>query len=102
MLFDNGGPERFTSRAISFIVDPLTKQVRTGKVNVFLPKSLFSFKQGSVYLIDQDKLLFCSSIKKSIVITDLRGNIRWHLKLSESVYRADYVDHTDWLRREKL
>ncbi len=97
MLFDNGGPGRMTSRAISFNIDPETKQVQTGEINVFLPKSLFSFKQGSAYRIDDDKILFCSSIKKSIVVSDLEGNILWHLKLSESVYRANYIGKVDWL-----
>jgi hypothetical protein len=98
MLFDNGGPERMTSRAISFTIDPENKDVQTGKVNVFLPKSLFSFKQGSAYLIEGDKVLICSSIKKSIVITNLKGNILWHLKLSKSVYRANYVEGVNWFR----
>ncbi len=101
MLFDNGGPGRMISRAISYRIDPDTKQVRTGKVNVFLPKSLFSFKQGSAYLIDEDKVLICSSIKKSIIITDLEANILWHLKLSESVYRANYIEKVDWLSSVK-
>jgi hypothetical protein len=98
LLFDNGGPERFSSRAISFVIDPQHKEVKTGRINVFLPKALFSFKQGSAYLIDQEKILFCSSIKKSIVITDLEGHILWQLNLSESVYRADYINEIDWER----
>ncbi len=101
MLFDNGGPGRMTSRAISFTIDPETKEVLTGRINVFLPKSLFSFKQGSAYLIDDDKILFCSSIKKSIVVSDLEGNILWHLELSESVYRANYIGKVDWLNTVK-
>lgn len=96
MLFDNGGPERFTSRAVSFKLDTINHRVIDGKINVFLPKSLFSFKQGSAYLIDGDKVLICSSIKKSILVTDLEGQILWQLNLSESVYRADYVDTIDW------
>jgi hypothetical protein len=96
MLFDNGGPERMTSRAISFKIDEKTKQALPGKINVFLPNSLYSFKQGSAYLIDDDKILFCSSIKKSIVISDLEGNILWHLKLSKSVYRANYIGKVNW------
>ncbi len=95
MLFDNGAPERRTSRAVSFIVDP-GGSVRIGKVNVFLPPELFSFKQGSAYVIENDKILFCSSIKNQLVITDLRGNILWQAKLSESVYRAEYVKSIEW------
>ena len=96
MLFDNGGPERFTSRAVSYKLDTLNHRVIDGRINVFLPKSLFSFKQGSAYLIEDDKILICSSIKKSILVTDLEGQILWQLNLSESVYRADYVDTIDW------
>ena len=96
MLFDNGGPERFTSRAISFQLDTVRYLVNTGRVDITLPKSLFSFKQGSAYLIDKDKVLICSSIKKSILITNMEGHFLWQLNLSESVYRADYVDAIDW------
>ena len=97
MLFDNGGPQRPVSRAISFNIDSQNNKVSTATVNVFLPKGLVSFKQGSAYLIEDDKVLFCSSIKRSIVITDLEGHILWHLKMSESVYRAAYIQEINWL-----
>jgi hypothetical protein len=96
MLFDNGSPERRTSRAISFVLHPDKKDIETGRINVFLPPRLFSPKQGSAYLMDEDKVLFCSSIKKSIVITDLEGDILWQLNLSESAYRAVYVEDINW------
>ena len=96
MLFDNGSPERRTSRAVSFVMNPDQKDIETGKINVFLPSELFSFKQGSAYLIGNDKVLICSSIKKSIVITDLEENILWQLNLSRSVYRAIFVEKIDW------
>ena len=59
---------------------------------VNLPDSLYSFKQGSVYFIDHDKLLFCSSMTKKIAITDLEGDILWQVNSEQSFYRAVYIE----------
>ena len=90
MLFDNIAEERKTSRAIAFDIDDAGKVAEMTLV-VNLPDSLYSFKQGSVFFIDADKLLFCSSMSKKIAITDLDGNILWQVNSEQSFYRAEYL-----------
>ncbi len=91
MLFDNGRSNRKISRALSFKIDE--KKLKAEMIiNISLPDSLFSFKQGSAYLIEDDKVLFCSSIKYRVVMTNLSGAVLWQLKSSHSFYRAEYID----------
>ena len=59
---------------------------------VEFPKELYSFKQGSVYLLDEDKLLFTSSVNNKIVVTDMDGNSLWNLSSDHSFYRAYYLN----------
>jgi len=89
LLFDNGSrKERMKSRALIFSVkNDVFKLLNS----IELPKDLFSFKQGSVYKIDQDKFLFCSSTNNKIVITDISGNILWNLSSNFSFYRAYHL-----------
>ena len=94
MLFDNGGSDRKTSRALSFRIENDGK-IYPGQINVSLPANLFSFKEGSVYLIENDKLLFCSTRTNYIVITDFDGNILWKLRTSDDYYRATYIEASD-------
>ena len=88
MIFDNGlGNVRNTSRALAFSIDDNCELA----LKVTLPDSLFSFKQGSVYYIDDDKLLFCSSMTNRIIITNLQGDVLWQVKSDASFYRAAYI-----------
>ena len=87
MIFDNGGPDRMLSRAITFDIDGKGKY-HPGRIRITLPGELYTFKEGSAYFVEENKLLFCSSRTNNLVITDLDGNILWQLKSSESFYRA--------------
>lgn len=89
MIFDNTVEETNSSRALAFTID---EQAMTAKATlvVDLPESLYSFKQGNVYFIDNTKLMFCSSMTNKIVITDLNGNILWQVNSDQSFYRAEY------------
>ena len=77
-----------TSRALIFSL--LDDQFSLIKIIEF-PKELFSFKQGSVYLFDQEKLLFTSSVNNKIVVSDIDGNILWNISSTHSFYRAYYL-----------
>ena len=93
MLFDNGSSEkRMTSRALIFNIDEDDKKYKMSK-SVFLPDNLFSFKQGSVYMIENDKYLFASSVNNKTVITNENGEILWNLSSDKSFYRVYYVDN---------
>jgi hypothetical protein len=91
MIFDNGGPERMLSRAITFDIDGIG-MYNSGRIRITLPGELYSFKEGSAYLVEEDKLLFCSSRTNNLVITNMEGDILWQCKSSESFYRAYYID----------
>jgi hypothetical protein len=92
ILFDNGDVElRKSSRALIFKLDEANNDFQIEK-SVFLPDDLFSFKQGSVYLFDQNKLLFASSVNSKIVITDMDGEVLWNLNSDYSFYRAYYLN----------
>ena len=91
MLFDNGGAKRKISRALAFKMDEDRFKAEVC-LDISLPDSLFSFKQGNAYLIENDKVLFCSSIKYRIVMTNLSGDVLWQSKSSRSFYRAEYID----------
>lgn len=90
MIFDNGGPERMYSRAISFEVNGMG-DYRRGRIWIQLPRELYSFKEGSAYMTGEDRVLFCSSRTNQLVITDREGNIYWQLRSSASFYRAYYI-----------
>jgi len=91
ILFDNGDVElRKSSRALIFKLDEENNDFQIEK-SVFLPDDLFSFKQGSVYLFDKDKLLFASSVNSRVVITDMNGEVLWNLNSDYSFYRAYYL-----------
>lgn len=92
MLFDNihtVGKSR-SSRAIAFKISDATKTAEK-TLEVSLPDSLYSFKQGNVNFISPEKLLFCSSMSKRIAITNLEGTILWQLNSNQSFYRVEYI-----------
>ena len=92
MLFDNGSSEyRKTSRALIFSLDESNKVFNYSK-SVFLPDSLFTFKQGSVYSIDNNNYLFSSSVNNKTIISDDSGKILWTLSSDHSFYRVYYID----------
>ena len=92
MLFDNGDSKiRKSSRALIFSLDESNKKFDLIN-SVFLPDDLFSFKQGSVYLFNNDKLLFASTVNSRVVVTNMKGKVLWNLKSDNSFYRAYYLD----------
>jgi len=96
MLFDNGSTDRSYSRALSFELDVESMTAKTN-IKVVLPDSLFSFKQGSAYLLHDDKVLFSCTMPRKIAVTDFAGNILWQLNSSNVFYRAIYIDKKDFL-----
>ena len=91
LIFDNGALERKTSRALKLKIDENNLKVVSSSA-VFLPDSIFSFKQGSVYEIDDKKLLFCSATKNKIAVVDESGDILWQANSDVSHYRAYYIE----------
>ncbi len=86
MVLDNG--ETIT-RAFGFKRNSDGSFVNT--LNIELPDSLFSSKQGSVYNFTKDRFLFCSSQSKTLIITDEYGEILWLATSNHLYYRAHYL-----------
>lgn len=92
MLFDNGARDyRETSRALIFSLNEKSRNFNYIR-SVFLPDDLFTFKQGSVYNINDDTYLFCSSTNNKIIILNSNGEILWDLESDHSFYRVYYFD----------
>lgn len=91
ILFDNGLSDvRMTSRALEFTIDEEEEKFKLEK-SVYLPDSLFTFKQGSVYLMDNENYLFTSSVNNRTIISDSSGKILWNLLSDHSFYRVYYL-----------
>jgi len=90
MILDNGDPRfRGTSRAVGF--NTFDDSIRNTLV-IELPDSLFTFKQGSVYQFAKDRFLFCSTMTKTLIVTNRGGDILWLAKCDYPFYRAYYLD----------
>lgn len=90
MMFDNGLDKK-RSRALSLKLDE--KNLTTEMIiDAPLPKSLFSPKMGSAYLLDKHTILQCSTNKDVIAATDLKGKILWQFKVGGLTYRAQFIN----------
>lgn len=98
VLFDNGDRrERGTSRAYAFEEG---NPVQTRDI-ISLPDSLFTFKQGSVYEIPNERWLFSSTMNKRLVITNREGQVTWMASSNHAFYRAYYLS-ADFLESNDL
>ena len=91
LIFDNGDIVRKYSRALKLKINEDDMSIVSSK-SVFLADSLFSFKQGSVYEIEDKKYLFCLAAKNKIAVIDELGNILWQVNSDVPHYRAYYLD----------
>ena len=91
LIFDNGDVERKTSRALKLKIDENNLKVVSSEA-VFLPDSLFSFKQGSAYEIGNDKFLFSIATKNKLAVVNESGTVLWQANSNVSHYRAYYIE----------
>ena len=94
MLFDNS-LVKSESRALSFSLDTIN-MLATTRIKAPLPKSKYTSRMGSAYLMPNGNLLQASSKTGSVVITTRTGEILWELNSSYVPYRAEYVDAERW------
>ena len=94
-LFDNNIKGDRKSRALAFSINEEEKSADI-KLSTVFADSLYSFKQGSVYIIDDNRLLLCSSMKNKVVVTDFAGNILWQINSKDSFFRAEYLSKLPW------
>ena len=89
MIFNNGNQNQ-VSKAMSFQLDEVG-QLAELMIDVALPAAFYSSRQGSSYLIEDDRLVIGSSVTTTIFVTDLNGNIIWQVLTTDNFYRAQYL-----------
>jgi len=90
MVFDNGADIK-RSRSLAFQLNPVSKTA-TLLLETWLPPSFYSERMGSTYLINDTTLLTCSANKKTVVLTNMKGNFLWELRSSKiASYRAEFI-----------
>ncbi len=94
MLFDNS-LLRKESRALSFHIDT-NNMTAFNEINAPLPKSKYTSRMGSAYLLPNDNLLQTSSKTGSVLVTTQEGEILWELVSAYIPYRAEYVPSELW------
>ena len=94
MLFDNSLWKK-VSGGLSFTLD--TKNMTaTAKIKATLPKSKYTARMGSAYLLPNGNLLQTSSKTGSVMVTDKFGKILWELNCYFVPYRAEFVSVSFW------
>ena len=94
LMFDNGNiKNRKMSRALAFREQ---NQKFMNTLIIELPDSLFSWKQGSVYQVGEDRFLLNSSMRKKITITNGLGELLWMAATDHEFYRAYYLDESTY------
>ena len=90
LLLNNGLAEQ-RSGALFYKIDRENHSIAFRK-QVNFPDSLFTPSQGNVTLIGSGHILFCSSVNKKIVVTDMEGRLLWMTDTPDRPYRAEYVN----------
>lgn len=94
MVFDNS-LWRKESGTLSFSLDTVN-MIATTKIHAILPKSKYSSRMGSGYLLPNDNILQTSSKTGSVMVTDQKGNILWELGAYFVPYRSEYIPEKLW------
>jgi len=94
MVFDNSLWKK-QSGAASFQLDTV-KWTATPKIHAMLPRSKYTSRMGSGYVLPNENLLQCSSKTGAVMVTDQKGNILWELNSYFVPYRAEYIPASIW------
>lgn len=96
MVFDNS-LWRKQSGAISFSLDTVNWKA-TSKIHAILPRSKYTSRMGSAYVLPNGNLLQTSSKTGTVMVTGDKGNILWELNCYFVPYRAEYIPNDVWDR----
>ena len=94
MLFDND-INTSVSRILSFKIDTTNMTAQT-EINLTLPKSKFTSRMGSAYILPNDNFLICSSKTGSVFVMNKEGVVLWELNSYFVPYRAEFVPNKIW------
>jgi arylsulfate sulfotransferase len=87
MMLDNG-TKTGISRAITFTLDEANKTVITNMV-VPLPHDYYTTAKGDAHIINGDKILFCLTDPRALLVTSKSGKILWEIKVGGDPYRLE-------------
>lgn len=93
-MFDNSIWDK-QSGTLAFHLDTINK-IATTEIKAMLPKSYYSARMGSGYLLPNGLLLQTSSKTGNVMVTDKSGNIEWLLHAYFVPYRGEYVPVSLW------
>ncbi len=94
MVFDNSLWKK-QSGAVSFSLDTV-HWTATTKIHAILPRSKYTSRMGSAYVLPNGKLLQASSKTGTVMVTDVQGKILWELNSYFVPYRAEYIPAEIW------
>ncbi|HEU4609301.1 MAG TPA: aryl-sulfate sulfotransferase [Chitinophagaceae bacterium] len=96
MVFDNSLWKK-RSGGVSFSLDTV-HWTATTKINAILPRSKYTSRMGSAYVLPNGHLLQTSSKTGNVMVTDVKGSVLWKLHSYFVPYRAEYVPEQLWDR----
>jgi hypothetical protein len=94
MVFDNSLWKK-RSGGVSFSLDTVNWTATT-KINAILPRSKYTSRMGSAYVLPNGNLLQTSSKTGTVMVTDLHGKILWELNCYFVPYRGEYIPGDLW------
>ena len=94
MVFDNSLWKK-RSGGISFSLDTVN-WIATTKIHAILPRSKYTSRMGSAYVLPNENLLQASSKTGTVMVTDEQGKILWELNNYFVPYRAEYIPANLW------
>jgi len=89
MFFDNG-IEKHQSGAYAFKLNEQT-QSSSLDMHIKLPPQIYNDRMGSAYMINKENILFCSSKRHIVVLTDRKGVLLWTMEASVPAYRGVFI-----------
>lgn len=89
MILDNGSKKQIT-RAMAFKVDTITHTAVT-TLNVPLLKDYYTSAKGNAELFNGDKILFCVTDPRALLITDKKGRVLWKVQVGGDPYRIEEI-----------
>lgn len=94
MVFDNS-LWRKQSGGVSFSLDTVNWTATT-KIHAILPRSKYTSRMGSAYVLPNGNLLQTSSKTGTVMVTDMKGKILWELNCYFVPYRSEYIPDELW------
>jgi arylsulfate sulfotransferase len=87
MTLDNG-VKKGISRALSFKLNASGKKAKK-EIDIPLAREYYSTAKGNAQLFGKDKVLYCITDPRVLLVTDLKGKILWKVQVGGDPYRIE-------------